>query len=185
MIIHVLIWIKLIFLHCCAGGQIISTRCTQKYDIKTRAFKVLAFTLYHENNNPRTVIQGNPIQPGACWAFQGFPGYLLIKLRSSIYITGFTVEHAPKSILPNGEMRSAPRKFNVWVSEPIHFILIQLPSVLKKLFLLQGFIDENDSAPVMFGDYEFAASDDSLQYFPIQVSRTIYHAQCKTYVNMY
>ncbi|XP_076173531.1 uncharacterized protein LOC143149771 isoform X3 [Ptiloglossa arizonensis] len=128
-----------------AGGQIISTRCTQKYDIKTRAFKVLAFTLYHENNNPRTVIQGNPIQPGACWAFQGFPGYLLIKLRSSIYITGFTVEHAPKSILPNGEMRSAPRKFNVW-----------------------GFIDENDSAPVMFGDYEFAASDDSLQYFPIQ-----------------
>ncbi|XP_054013999.1 klaroid protein-like [Hylaeus anthracinus] len=128
-----------------AGGQIISTRCTQKYDIKTRAFKVLAFTLYHENNNPRTVIQGNPIQPGACWAFQGFPGYLLIKLRSPIYVTGFTVEHAPKSILPNGEMRSAPRKFNVW-----------------------GFVDENDPVPVMFGDYEFAASDESLQYFPVQ-----------------
>lgn len=128
-----------------AGGQIISTRCTQRYDIKTRAFKLLAFTLYHENNNPRTVIQGNPIQPGACWAFQGFPGYLLIKLRSSIYVSGFTIEHAAKSILPNGEMRSAPKKFNVW-----------------------GFLDENDSDPVMFGDYEFAASDDSLQYFPVQ-----------------
>lgn len=128
-----------------AGGQIVSTRCTQRYDIKTRAFKLLAFTLYHENNNPRTVIQGNPIQPGTCWAFQGFPGYLLIKLRSSIYITGFTLEHAPKSILPNGEMRSAPKKFNVW-----------------------GFLDENDLEPVMFGDYEFAASDDSLQYFPVQ-----------------
>lgn len=128
-----------------AGGQIISTRCTQKYDIKTRAFKLLAFTLYHENNNPRTVIQGNPIQPGTCWAFQGFPGYLLIKLRSSIFVSGFTLEHAAKSILPNGEMRSAPKKFNVW-----------------------GFIDENDPAPVMFGDYEFAASDDNLQYFPVQ-----------------
>lgn len=129
-----------------AGGQIISTRCTQKYDIKTRAFKVLAFfTLYHENNNPRTVIQGNPIQPGTCWAFQGFPGYLLIKLRSSIYITGFTVEHAPKSILPNSEMRSAPRKFNVW-----------------------GFLDENDSEPVLFGDYEFVGSDNNLQYFPVK-----------------
>ncbi|XP_076246899.1 uncharacterized protein LOC143186917 isoform X2 [Calliopsis andreniformis] len=128
-----------------AGGQIISTRCTQRYDIKTRAFKLLAFTLYHENNNPRTVIQGNAIQPGACWAFQGFPGYLLIKLRSPIYVTGFTVEHAPKSILPNGEMTSAPRKFNVW-----------------------GFIDENDPAPVLFGDYEFIASDDSLQYFLVQ-----------------
>ncbi|XP_012149292.2 uncharacterized protein LOC100875464 isoform X1 [Megachile rotundata] len=128
-----------------AGGQIISTRCTQKYDIKTRAFKLLAFTLYHENNNPRTVIQGNPIQPGICWAFQGFPGYLLIKLRSSIFVSGFTLEHAAKSILPNGEMRSAPKKFNVW-----------------------GFIDENDPAPVMFGDYEFVASDDNLQYFPVQ-----------------
>ncbi|XP_017764735.1 PREDICTED: uncharacterized protein LOC108554098 isoform X2 [Eufriesea mexicana] len=128
-----------------AGGQIISTRCTQRYDIKTRAFKLLAFTLYHENNNPRTVIQGNPIQPGACWAFQGFPGYLLIKLRSSIYVTGFTVEHAPKSILPNGEMKSAPKKFNIW-----------------------GFIDENDTEPVLFGDYEFTASDDSLQYFPVK-----------------
>ena len=71
----------------------------------------MAFTLYHENNNPRTVIQGNPIQPGACWAFQGFPGYLLIKLRSSIYVTGFTVEHAPKiDFYPNEEMRSAPKK---------------------------------------------------------------------------
>ncbi|XP_043516983.1 uncharacterized protein LOC122532342 [Frieseomelitta varia] len=128
-----------------AGGQIISTRCTQRYDTKTRVVKLLAFTLYHENNNPRTVIQGNPIQPGACWAFQGFPGYLLIKLRSSIYVTGFTVEHAPKSILPNEEMRSAPKKFNVW-----------------------GFVDENDSEPVLFGDYEFAATDDSLQYFPVK-----------------
>ncbi|XP_076640605.1 uncharacterized protein LOC143352165 isoform X2 [Halictus rubicundus] len=128
-----------------AGGQIISTRCTQRYDINTRAFKLLTFMLYHENNNPRTVIQGNPIQPGACWAFQGFPGYLLIKLRSSIHVTGFTVEHAPKSILPNGEMKSAPKKFNVW-----------------------GFVDENDPLPVMFGDYEFAATDDNLQYFPVQ-----------------
>lgn len=110
-------WIKHIRFFLLIGGQIISTRCTQKYDIKTRVVKLLAFTLYHENNNPRTVIQGNPIQPGACWAFQGFPGYLLIKLRSSIYVTGFTVEHAPKSILPNEEMRSAPKKFNVWVSK--------------------------------------------------------------------
>ncbi|XP_076753438.1 uncharacterized protein LOC143424930 [Xylocopa sonorina] len=128
-----------------AGGQIISTRCTQRYDVTTRAFKLLAFTLYYENNDPRTVIQGNPVQPGACWAFQDFPGYLLIKLRSLVYVTGFTIEHAPRSILPNEEMRSAPKKFNVW-----------------------GFVDENDSAPVMFGDYEFEASDESLQYFPVQ-----------------
>ncbi|KAG7199545.1 hypothetical protein KM043_014156 [Ampulex compressa] len=127
------------------GGQIISTRCTQRYDTMSRAFKILGFTFYHDNNNPQTVIQGNPIKPGTCWAFQDFPGYLLIKLRNSIYVTGFTVEHAPKSILPNGEMRSAPRKFNVW-----------------------GLVDENDPEPVMLGDYEFLASDENLQYFPVQ-----------------
>lgn len=99
------------------GGQIISTRCTQQYDIKSRAFSLYGFTLYYESNNPRTVIQGNPIQPGVCWAFQDFPGYLLIQLRSFIYVTGFTLEHVSKLILPNENMSSAPRKFNVWVCE--------------------------------------------------------------------
>ena len=105
------------------GGQIISTRCTQKYNVYTRAFKILGLTLYYESNNPRTVIQGNAIQPGMCWAFQDFPGYLLIKLRSFIHVTGFTMEHAPKSNLPNGEIKSAPRKFNVWVSCNLILIL--------------------------------------------------------------
>ncbi|KYQ46822.1 SUN domain-containing protein 1 [Trachymyrmex zeteki] len=128
-----------------AGGQIISTRCTQQYDIKSRAFSLYGFTLYYESNNPRTVIQGNPIQPGVCWAFQDFPGYLLIQLRSFIYVTGFTLEHVSKLILPNENMSSAPRKFNVW-----------------------GLLNENDLEPVMFGEYEFTYSDESLQYFPVQ-----------------
>ncbi|XP_043477505.1 uncharacterized protein LOC122508293 isoform X2 [Leptopilina heterotoma] len=128
-----------------AGGQVISTRCTQGYNVKTRAYKLFGLTLYYESNDPRTVIQGNTLQPGACWAFQDFPGYLLIKLRNFIYVTGFTLEHVPKSILPNGDMRSAPRKFNVW-----------------------GLKHENDLEPVMFGEYEFLDSEDNLQYFPVQ-----------------
>lgn len=97
------------------GGQIISTRCTQRYDIKSRAVSLFGYPLYYESNNPRTVIQGNPMQPGVCWAFQDFPGYLLIQLRSLIYVTGFTLEHVSILILPNENMSSAPRKFNVWV----------------------------------------------------------------------
>lgn len=128
-----------------AGGQIISTRCTQRYDIKTRAYSLFGFPLYYESNDPRTVIQGNPIQPGVCWAFQDFPGYLLIQLRGIIYVTGFTLEHVPRLILPNENMSSAPRKFNVW-----------------------GLLSENDQEPVMFGEYEFTISDENLQYFPVQ-----------------
>ncbi|GAB1863849.1 Protein unc-84-like protein A [Camponotus japonicus] len=128
-----------------AGGHIVSTRCTQRYDIKSRAFTLFGFTLYYESNNPRTVIQRNPIQPGVCWAFQDFPGYLLIQLRSAIYVTGFTLEHVSKLILSNENMSSAPKKFNVW-----------------------GLTNENDPEPVMFGDYEFTYFDDNLQYFPVQ-----------------
>ncbi|KAK2588857.1 hypothetical protein KPH14_001724 [Odynerus spinipes] len=128
-----------------AGGEIINTRCTQTYDKTSGTFKLLGITIYSKSNNPRSVIQGNPIQPGACWPFQGFPGYLLIKLRSSVYVTGFTIEHAPKSILPSGEMKSAPRKFNVW-----------------------GLTDKQDPEPVLLGDYEFKDSDNNLQYFPVQ-----------------
>ncbi|XP_032683127.1 sun domain-containing protein 1-like [Odontomachus brunneus] len=130
-----------------AGGEIISTRNTREYNVKSRAFTIFGFPLYYQSydNNPRTVIQKNAIQPGACWAFQNFPGYLLIRLRSTIYVTGFTLEHVPRSIVPAGYMSSAPRNFNVW-----------------------GLTYENDLKPVMFGDYEFVHSGDNLQYFPIQ-----------------
>lgn len=86
----------------------------------TRAYKILGVTLFYESNNPRTVIQGNTLQPGMCWAFQDFPGYLLVRLRSEIFVTGFTLEHAPRANLPNGDMTSAPKKFNVWVNSYIY-----------------------------------------------------------------
>lgn len=34
---------------------------------------------------------------------------------------------------------------------------------------LQGLKGENDLDPVMFGEYEFLDSSESLQYFPVQV----------------
>lgn len=43
--------------------------------------------------------------------------------------------------------------------------------ILFLTFLLpQGLMNENDFEPVMFGEYEFTYSDESLQYFPVQVN---------------
>lgn len=42
--------------------------------------------------------------------------YLVLKLNSLVYVTGFTLEHIPKSLAPNGRIDSAPRNFTVWVS---------------------------------------------------------------------
>lgn len=99
------------------GGEIISTRNTQQYNIKSRVFTILGFLLYYQSyyNDPRTVIQRNVVQPGTCWAFQNFPGCLLIRLQRVIYVTGFTLEHVSRLIVPTENISSAPKNFSVWV----------------------------------------------------------------------
>lgn len=117
-----------------AGGQILSTRCTESYQTKTAQISVLGIPLWYPSNTPRIAISPN-VQPGECWAFSGFPGYLggfvssflsnlftinivltVLRLNSYVHVTGFTMEHIPKSLAPTGKIDSAPRNFTVWVS---------------------------------------------------------------------
>lgn len=58
-----------------AGGQILSTRCTENYQTKTAQLSVFGIPLWYPTNTPRIAISPN-VQPGECWAFQGFPGFL-------------------------------------------------------------------------------------------------------------
>ncbi|KAH8236989.1 hypothetical protein KR038_001980 [Drosophila bunnanda] len=129
-----------------AGGQILSTRCTESYQTKSAQISVFGIPLWYPTNTPRVAISPN-VQPGECWAFQGFPGFLgkLLKLNSLVYVTGFTLEHIPKSLSPTGRIDSAPRNFTVW-----------------------GLEQEKDQEPVLFGEYEFEDNGASLQYFAIQ-----------------
>lgn len=123
-----------------AGGEIISTRfvvkmykvydyanfknlidrCTENYRTRSAEISIFGIPIWYPNNTPRTVISPS-IAPGECWAFQGFPGYLVIKLTNMIQISGFTVEHIPQSNAPNGIIDSAPNNFSVWVG---HFFFI-------------------------------------------------------------
>ncbi|XP_017016541.1 klaroid protein isoform X1 [Drosophila kikkawai] len=127
-----------------AGGQILSTRCTESYQTKSAQISVFGIPLWYPTNTPRVAISPN-VQPGECWAFQGFPGFLVLKLNSLVYVTGFTLEHIPKSLSPTGRIDSAPRNFTVW-----------------------GLEQEKDQDPVLFGEYEFEDNGASLQYFAIQ-----------------
>lgn len=92
--------------------------------------------MWYPTNTPRIAISP-AVQPGQCWAFQGFPGflgkcscffrkclvfnetlfkcYLVLKLNAEIFVTGFTIEHIPKNLAPNGKIDSAPKTFTVWV----------------------------------------------------------------------
>ncbi|XP_017153910.1 uncharacterized protein LOC108163253 isoform X2 [Drosophila miranda] len=127
-----------------AGGQILSTRCTESYQTKTAQISVFGIPLWYPTNTPRVAISPN-VQPGECWAFQGFPGFLVLKLNSLVYVTGFTLEHIPKSLSPTGRIDSAPRNFTVW-----------------------GLEHEKDQDPVLFGEYEYQDNGASLQYFTLQ-----------------
>lgn len=97
-----------------SGGQVVSTRCTENYHTKSAQISVFGIPLWYPSNTPRTAIQPN-VLPGNCWAFQGFPGFLVLQLNMDIYVSGFTMEHIPKS-LSNGKIESAPKGFTVWVS---------------------------------------------------------------------
>lgn len=97
-----------------SGGQVLSTRCTENYHTKSAQISVFGIPLWYPSNTPRTAIQPN-VLPGNCWAFQGFPGFLVLQLNMDIYVNGFTMEHIPKS-LSNGKIESAPKGFTVWVS---------------------------------------------------------------------
>ncbi|XP_016978726.1 uncharacterized protein LOC108044278 isoform X1 [Drosophila rhopaloa] len=127
-----------------AGGQILSTRCTESYQTKSAQISVFGIPLWYPTNTPRVAISPN-VQPGECWAFQGFPGFLVLKLNSLVYVTGFTLEHIPKSLSPTGKIESAPKNFTVW-----------------------GLEQEKDQEPVLFGEYQFEDNGASLQYFAVQ-----------------
>lgn len=127
-----------------SGGQVLSTRCTESYNAKTATLTVLGIPLWYPTNTPRTVI--NPdVVPGKCWAFQGFPGFIVIQLTANVSISAFSLEHIPKSLSPNGIRDSAPKGFTVY-----------------------GLTHENDNEPFLLGKYEYDHDGPGLQYFTVQ-----------------
>ncbi|XP_040152446.1 uncharacterized protein LOC120894129 isoform X1 [Anopheles arabiensis] len=128
-----------------AGGQVLSTRCTENYQANSAEFRIFGIIpIPYSSNTPRTVISPT-MEPGQCWAFQGFPGYLVIQLNTEIIVTGFTLEHISKLLVSNGSISSAPKHFTVW-----------------------GLRALNDPEPVPLGSYEYLDQmGSSVQYFPV------------------
>lgn len=142
-----------------AGGNIISTRCTESYQVHQAEVRVLGFPVYrYSTNNPRTVIQPDTM-PGQCWAFKGSQGYIVIQLAGPVQPTGFTLEHISKSLSPNGAIDSAPREFEVW-----------------------GLSTESDEG-VFLGIYEYREDGDPLQYFPVREENTAHFPLIELKIN--
>ncbi|XP_063234370.1 klaroid protein-like [Bacillus rossius redtenbacheri] len=134
-----------------SGGSVLSTRCTENFNTQFASlymFNVRWFPWFSVGTSPRMAIQPH-MSPGECWAFAGAQGFLVIQLSREIYVSGFTLEHIPKSLVPNGHIDSAPAKFSVW-----------------------GLENEKDEDPLLLGSYMYMHNSSSLQYFKVQQEET-------------
>lgn len=68
--------------------------------------------------SPLFPFQGAPVLPGKCWPFHRDQGALVIFLAQSIRITHVTLDHIPRYSSPTGDIDSAPKDFEVYVSDP-------------------------------------------------------------------
>ncbi|XP_025419059.1 uncharacterized protein LOC112689519 isoform X2 [Sipha flava] len=123
-----------------AGATVLGTRCTQTKP-STAALTMFGIPLWFISNGPRLAIQPG-VNPGQCWAFIGAKGFLVLKLSKTIQVTGFTIEHLPRSLSENGQIKSAPKDFSIW-----------------------GLKHETDSNGKLLGKYQFKVDGPSLQYF--------------------
>ncbi|XP_045543313.1 SUN domain-containing protein 2 isoform X1 [Salmo salar] len=96
------------------GASIVSTRCSETYRTRSACVTFLGIPLWYPSESPRTVIQGQPVQAGKCWAFHGAQGTLVIALSHPAHITHITLEHLPVSTAPTGRINSAPKAFSVY-----------------------------------------------------------------------
>ena len=101
-----------------AGGFVVSTRCTENYDEKSRRESIFGIPLWFTSYSPRSVIQrkSQNLNAGECWAIKGNQAYLVIQLARKIDVTAVSYEHLPKELSISGNIDSAPRDFKIWVS---------------------------------------------------------------------
>ena len=90
-----------------AGGSILSTKCTEPYQVTTGVLSVWGIPFWWDTNSPRTILQPGT-SPGQCWAFRGSQGAVLVQLSSPIHITAVTIEHISSLLSPDGNLYSAP-----------------------------------------------------------------------------
>jgi len=125
------------------GATVLSIGCTDTYDEGAPYVHFMQVPLYRVPNPPRVALQPD-ITPGRCWAFKGDHGYLMIRLAHTIQVTGFSMEHLPKSLSFDGSMSSAPRQF-----------------------VVRGLKHPEDASPHMYGEYEYI-DHTPLQYFQVK-----------------
>ena len=89
-----------------AGGSVLTTKCTEPYQMTSAVMSVWGIPFWWDTNTPRycinagfklinrtqsrTILQPGT-SPGQCWAFRGSHGVIVVQLSASIHITAVTI----------------------------------------------------------------------------------------------
>ncbi|XP_023329207.1 SUN domain-containing protein 2 [Eurytemora carolleeae] len=95
-----------------AGGSIVSTRCTENYELSSAVLSIMGVPIWWETNTPRSILQPGTA-PGECWAFKGSHGSVVVKLSASIMVRAVSIEHISPLSTPDGQLSSAPNQLSL------------------------------------------------------------------------
>ncbi|XP_064870263.1 SUN domain-containing protein 2-like isoform X1 [Oncorhynchus nerka] len=96
------------------GASIVTSRCSETYKTSSARVSFLGIPLWSPSESPRTVIQGQLVQPGKCWPFRGAQGSMTVALSHPVHVTHVTMEHISTAVSPTGHIDSAPKDFAVY-----------------------------------------------------------------------
>lgn len=97
------------------GAQIVSTRCSHTYSQESGLMTYFGLPLYHLYKDPSVVIQPGVV-PGECWCFHGSAGSLVVELADNVKFNSFSIEHISAKQSLTGDILSAPKDVEVYVS---------------------------------------------------------------------
>uniref|UniRef100_A0A1B6D0T8 SUN domain-containing protein n=1 Tax=Clastoptera arizonana TaxID=38151 RepID=A0A1B6D0T8_9HEMI len=97
-----------------SGGRILATPDTETYYPTPGAAMLWGFQIRTRVfSNPSVILKGM-LQPGDCWAFHGDVGSVVIKLARPVQVSAVTLEHIPQVLSIHGNIKSAPRHFQLY-----------------------------------------------------------------------
>lgn len=75
--------------------------CTETYHTKSAQISIFGIPLWYPTNTPRIAISP-AVQPGQCWAFQGFPGFLG---KCFLFLTFYLIQARTQTCSAEAEYR--------------------------------------------------------------------------------
>ncbi|PAA66908.1 hypothetical protein BOX15_Mlig007247g1, partial [Macrostomum lignano] len=122
-----------------AGAYVVGTRCTVAYNGQASVVELFGFPVLAFSRSPTTALEPDT-NLGECWAFQGFPGHLIVRLAVPARVSSVTIDHAAREVSYNASMSSAPRNFSVYGLESSY-------TAFTEAVILGSFVYNADTGP--------------------------------------